>query len=137
MSEEERAKNPHAERLLLMSKPSNLSGEWTNKKHFIGEILTLNDAMKELKPLLKKKSHMEVIDTKVPEVLFLSISEPGNDDEILAVIANLDLEKEKTIKFKDDVVKYYLNRPSVSPEEGKDGEIKLLPGGVTVFTYEE
>ena len=137
MSEEERAKNPDAERLLLMSKPAGLSGEWTNKKHFIGEILTLNDAIKELKPLLKKNSHMAVIDTKVPEVLFLSVSEPGNDEEIIGVIANLDLEKEKTIKFEEDIVKYYLNRPSLSPEPGKDGDIKIPPGGVTVFTYEE
>jgi hypothetical protein len=93
--------------------------------------------MKGLEPILKKNKHMEVINTQSPEVLFLSLSDPGNDEEYLAVLANLDLEKEKSIKFENDVVKYYFNRPAVSPESEDDGEIKLPPGWVTVFMYED
>ncbi|HPZ10147.1 MAG TPA: hypothetical protein PL110_18795 [Candidatus Eremiobacteraeota bacterium] len=137
MTPEEREKNPDAERLLLMSKPDKLSGEWTNKNHIAGEILELNQIMKELKPLLKKYKHLQVIDEGKPEILFLLLSEPGNDEDFLVLMANLDLEKEKSVKLENEVLRYYYNRPKVSPEPEEEGEIKLPPATVTVFTYKD
>ncbi|MEQ8167618.1 MAG: hypothetical protein ABRQ38_01890, partial [Candidatus Eremiobacterota bacterium] len=101
--------------------------------HFIGEILQINSAIKELKTLLKKNRLVEVLNTRNREVLFLSLySEEG---EKLAIVANLDLDREHTVELPFCINHYYFNRPDNSPEEGSKGQIILPPGHITVFTF--
>ena len=57
MTPEERRKNPHAPRLLLMSKPDRNSGEWTNPRHIVGEMLEVNAAVAAMKPILARTPH--------------------------------------------------------------------------------
>ncbi|MEQ8223292.1 MAG: hypothetical protein ABRQ37_13370 [Candidatus Eremiobacterota bacterium] len=133
MSPDEQAKHRDAEKLLLMSKPDTSTGEWIGKNHFIGEILELNSSIEQLKPLLHKNRHMEVLNTRNREVLFLSLySEEG---EKLAIVANLDLEREHTVELPFCINHYYFNRPDNSPGEGYKGQIVLPPAHVTVFSY--
>lgn len=135
MSEKEKKENPGAEKLLLMSKPDRLSGEWTNKNHIVGEILQTNCVIEEIKPFLEKNKHMEIFNTKEDELLFLSLTAPEAGSQCLAIAANLDLDKEHILSLPFCINHYYLNRPANSPEPGESGQIIMPPGHITAFTY--
>ena len=135
MSDEEQQLKPEAEKLLLMSKPDKSTGEWTNDHHFIGEILEVNCAIQKLKPLLITHKHLDVLNTRRSEILFLSLSSPEESGEHLAIVSNLDLEEEHSVELPFVIRRYYLNRPDYSPEEGEKGQVRLSPGHITIFTY--
>jgi hypothetical protein len=133
MKEEDKEKYPEADKLLLMSKPDRPSGEWTNSEHFVGEIIKTNKVIEKIKPLLQNNKHLEVFNTRSQEILFLSLS--GDGSEKLAIVSNLDLENEHSVNLPFPVNKYYLNKPSASPEEGAGGEMVIEPACVIVFSY--
>jgi len=135
MSSEEQERNPEAEKLLLMSKPDRLSGEWTNELHLVKEILEVNSVIKKLKPLLERNKHVDVLTTRYPEILFLSLSDLHKKGENIAIVSNLDLDNEHEVLLPFPVREYYLNRPDRTPAEGDKGEILLPPGCITVFSY--
>jgi len=135
MNLDEQHAKPEAEKLLLMSKPDASTGEWTGKNHFIGEILELNSSIEQLKPLLNKLKHLEVLNTRNREVLFMSLSSQEGEGEKLAIAANLDLDREHIVEMPFCINHYYFNRPVHSPEEGLKGQVILPPGHLTVFTF--
>ncbi len=135
MTDAERKAHPDAPRLLLLSKPERLTGEWTNDRHIIREMLAVNAALREIKPLLEKNTHVEVLDEAgAPDILCLLLSDTTGKNPPLIIACNLNLEKEQSFTPPGAVVRYYLNRPPAALEEGKKGTMTLPPGAVTVFS---
>jgi|GEM_PF-1100823 len=135
MTEAERKAHPEAPRLLLLSKPERLTGEWTNDKNIIREMLAVKSALREMKPSLERNTHMQVLDEAgAPDILCLLLSDPAGKNPPLLIACNLNLEREQSFTPEGVVGRYYLNRPAVAPEEGKKGVITLPASAVTVFT---
>jgi hypothetical protein len=134
MTPEERKAHPDAPRLLLFSKPISSSGEWTKKGNIIKEIMDLQGAMKVMQPELSRARHLQVIETSIPEILYMKLTEPGAAKPSIAIACNLDLEKEHSLGLSSKIGRYYLNRPASSPEPGSEGEMKLPAGWISVFT---
>jgi len=135
MSEADRKAHPDAPRLLLLSKPERLTGEWTSDRNILREMLSVNSALREMKPLLEKDVHMQVLDEAgAPDILCIRLSDPSGKSQPLTVACNLNLEKEQSFTPAGAVTRYYLNRPPAAPEEGKKGAMTLPAGAVTVFT---
>lgn len=129
MSPEERQANPHAEKLLLMSKPDSAGGEWTGKEHIVGEILTINKALVEMTSLLKRDIHLEVAPSREPEILHLTLKDPRGGAEELAIIANLDLDAPHAETLSCPIKRFYLGRLPAFPAESAPTPMLMIPPG--------
>ena len=116
MTPAERARTPHAPRLLLMSKPDRNAGEWTNPQNIVADMLRVNQAVAAMKPVLARTRHLEVKDAGVPEVLYLELSNPGGSEK-LAVVANLDLGRPHPVKL-PAAQRFYLGKPTTTLAPG-------------------
>ncbi len=130
MTDDERKAYPDAPRLLLLSKPERLTGEWTNERHMIREMLTVNRAVKEMAPHLRGTTRMEIEDAENPDILALCLYDVTGDNDPLIVACNLSLDKSATFDPKIARGRWYLNKPAGA---GPKGPMTLLPGQVTVF----
>jgi hypothetical protein len=132
MSDDERKAHPHAPRLLLLSKPDSLTGEWASDQNIIKDMILVNRAVRELAPQLNRTTHMEVKDVGNPDMLVLSFTNPARSDtRPLVVACNLSLEKSHTFDPKMTREYWYLGPPTGAKG---DGEMTLSPGQVTVFS---
>jgi len=130
MTDNERKANPGAPRLLLLSKPVKLTGEWTNDRHIIREMLTVNRAVKEMAPHLAGITRLEIKDTGNPDILCLYLYEVTGSSDPLVVACNRSLDRNNTFDVKMTRGRFYLNKPSGAVPKGP---IRLGPGEVTVF----